>query len=468
MNIFGGNKVIKQIRKGKATISQNINIGSKQLEQPKEMTELNLVPRPFPPESFRTLYESCEPFWATVNQIALDVAGLGFTISLKDKAKENVSEKEEITQFISRANKTQSLIEIFNLVLIDWGILGYGFIEVVRNAEGKVAELYNIPAVDMHLRDDRKLWCQYRARKQKWFKLYGDETVYEAISGKEKDVEFTERANEIIPFITHYDSRNCYGIPNILPATASAICQKEIKDYNLSFFANFAIPAMAVTLHGEWEDDAASNIKKFFDNEIRGSSNMNKTMVINVPEEGDIKFNPLTATEKEGSFRQYSEVLEALILMAYSMPPYRIGKNVQGKLGGSNIREATEIYKQSVCDPLQNKVENIINFQLIEDGMEFENYTFELNPLDTRDLKADVEMYNSMLERGILTANEIRQKIGGLESYPGGDKFYISNSLQEVGQAEMEKQDEDEMELVSQLAKLREELGINNNEEDDY
>ncbi len=466
MNIFGGKKVIEKIvkptaiRKGRyTTVPFSKTEGSQQLEDKKSTNVYHLIGRPFPPDSFRSLYEACEPFYATVNQIALDTAGLGFSIQLKEgEEKEDEEEKKKIEKFVIRVNPKQSLFELCNLVLLDWGIVGAGFIQVKRNLEGEVAELYYLRAADMWLHENRKIWCQQVNDKRRYYKEYGDEIIYNAKTGKEEKVDVKNRADEIIVFITHYDKKGCYGIPNILPAASSGISQREIKDYNLSFFRNFAIPAWAVLLYGEWEKNIATNITEFLDEKIKASENAHKTMVLEVPDGGKVEFKQLSGTEKDGSFRSYAETLEAWILMAYSMPPERIGKSIKGTLGGTNIKEHTEIYKQSVIEPLRKKLMFDINFQIIQDGMDLHKYTFVFTPLDTRDLKSDVEMYNTMIERGSLTPNEARQKVGGLESYKDGDKFYISTNLIEVGEAGLEKRDNEEMEMISQINKLHKDI----------
>ena len=63
------------------------------------------------------------------------------------------------------------------------------------------------------------------------------------------------------------------------------------------------------------------------------------------------------------------------------MPGERIGIRHQiGKLGGGNVaEEATKVYVESVVEPIQTDIENIINRLIIEQGLNCHKYVFKLN-----------------------------------------------------------------------------------------
>ena len=116
------------------------------------------------------------------------------------------------------------------------------------------------------------------------------------------------------------------------------------------------------------------------------------------------------------------------------MPPYRIGINQVGKLGGSNIREATEIYKQSLVEPLQTNIENIVNMILTQ-GLDCTDYRFQLNDMDIRDEIAQAKQHMDLVRSGIMTPNEARARMG-LKPYEGGDVFYVDSDFISVADAQ--------------------------------
>jgi len=477
MSIFGKKAIVekKEVRKGHVFVTTDqgtilpfpslkkfeIKKASKQIEEEKKWMETEgLAARPYPPDSYLILYESNPIFFATVNQIAMDVAGIGWRLVLKEGAKENKKEQELIEEFLHRPNERgDSLRKICKSLLVDWGTQGYFALEVVRNNGGKVSEIYHVPAYTLWVHTEREKFRQKRGVSKKvWFKQFGLEENFSSKSGEKGEYGLEDRANELIFCKTNYPKNDYYGVPNVLPAVGSVLGLIGIRDFNLSFFTNYGVPAYLVTLTGEWEDDAQGMITKFLNTEVKGSENAHKTLVLQTPEGGTATFKPLSVDVKEGSFRVYQQVLREDVLAAYSMPAYRIGINIVGKLGGSNIQESTVIYNQSVVEPLQEDLEDIINNQLIEQGLDCHSYLFKFNDMDLRDLEAEVNRYNSLIEHGAMTPNEARNRLDLGEPYSGGDRFYMSSTLVEIGEAELEKRDKEQIKFMGEMGKLKERI----------
>ncbi|MBA7578277.1 hypothetical protein ES708_20139 [subsurface metagenome] len=218
-----------------------------------------------------------------------------------------------------------------------------------------------------------------------------------------------------------------------------------------------------IVLKGDWSDDAPKKIEKFLDTEIKGSKNAHKTMVLKVNEGDSMDSEKLSADMQEGSFRVYTQRLIDDILMAYSMPGYRIGLNIVGRLGGTNIRESTEIYKNGVVEPLQEDIEDTVNHKIIEQGLNCESYKFKLNDLDIRDVDAEAKRYVSLIQSAAMTPNQAINLLGTGKPYPGGNKFYIGSSLVEVGEEELEKRED---KFIKAMEGLKE--GINKLAEGDF
>ena len=426
---------------------KEIQKSTKQISEEKRwIGQIGLIPHP--PYSFDTLYElyeHCEYFSACVNQIAEDTAGLGWKLILKEDIKESSETKEElekINALLKHPNPKQSLKQVFSDVLGCRGIMGFAGFEIVKNMKREIVEIYPVRGTNLFIHRDRNKYCQQIDNKKVWFKDFGYEKNVNAETGEEgTSIPFKQRANELIFFGTDYGRSTYYPIPKILPATASIVCLLEIKAYNLSFFSNYSVPAYAVILEGDWNEEVSEYIVQFLDTEVKGSNNQNKTLVLTVPEEGKITFKPLSVDVKEGSFKAYQTLLEDDILLAFSMPPYRLGKAVVGRLGGTNTREATSIYKQSVIEPLQELLENIINQLIIENGLDCHSYIFKFNDIDVRDLDAEVERYYKLIGCGVLTPNQVINLLGIGEDYPDGDKHYMASTFVEIGlEEEMTKQ----------------------------
>ncbi len=415
----------------------SIEKSTKQLNKEKRwIGQQELIPHPqYSFDVLYDLYEHCELFSSCVNQISEDTAGLGWKLILKEDVEENKAELEKIEAFLKRPNPKQSLRQILTDILQCRGIIGFAGLEVIRNLKNEIVEIYPVRGTNLFIHQDRNKYCQEIDVKKIWFKDFGYEKDVNAETGTEEDaIPFEQRANELIFFGTDYGKSTYYPIPKILPAAVSIACLLEIKAYNLSFFSNYSVPAYAVMLEGDWDEDATKYIVQFLDTEVKGSSNANKTLVLTVPDEGKVTFTPLSVDVKEGSFRAYQIILEDDILLAFSMSPYRLGKSIIGSLGGTNISESTIIYKQSVIEPLQEFLEDIINDLILDQGLDCHSYKFKFNDLDTRDIGAEIARYCLLIQHGVLTPNQVINLTGLGEEYKeGGDKHYLANGLIEVG-----------------------------------
>jgi len=451
-----------KIKKGKVYISTNkglfpidilkkqeTEVSSKRLKEGRKwLMENGLVSPPYDPNSFLTYYESNSVFFSCVNQIAQDVAGLGYILQLKEEKKENKTELEKLQTFLGNVNLEDSFRCIIKQLLIDWGSVGWFGLEVVRNNKKEVAKIYHIPAHTIRVHESQEKYCQIRNNKKVWFKKFGSSKDISSKDGTEGKYSLETRASELIFYKNFYPKSDYYGIPNIIAAIGDVVGLISARDYNLAFFQNYGVPSAIIIISGEWEEDSAENIKKFLDTEIKGTENAHRTLVVEPPERGEFEHIPLVTEVKEASFRLYRQDLKENILMAYSMPPERIGIRIVGKLGGNVAEEATKIYIQAVIEPLQEDLEDIINEKLLVS----ETYKFKFNDIDIRDLELLVKRLGYQIERAMLTPNEARNALGH-KPYPEGNKFYMAANLIEVGAPEeemtkaekefLEKQDEE-------------------------
>lgn len=411
-----------------------IKNGSKQLEETlKWMSANDLIAPPYPPNALLVLYESNPIFWRCVNQLAIDVAGLGWKLQVREGKKENEKELVRLREFLDCPNSDDSFRSILKKLLIDWGAIGWFGIEVLRNRKGDVGEIYHVPAHTLRVHSKKKKYAQSRNNKRVWFKKFGEVKDISAKEGKQRKSLGKDRANEMIFYLNYYPKSGYYGAPNIISAVGDVIGLIGLRDYNLAFFENFGIPAGLIVLEGEWEDGSDGKVRDFLNKEMKGSDNAHRTMVITQPKDCKFKYEKLSVDVKEASFKLYEQARRDDILIAYSMPPERIGIRMVGKLGGNVAKEATQTYVQGVVEPLQLDLEEIVNGKLLQS----EIYELKFNNVDLRDLDKLIERLIKEVQTAIKTPNEARNELG-LKPYPMGDRFFVGSSLVEAGEVELE------------------------------
>jgi PBSX family phage portal protein len=403
---------------------------SKQIKaENKWILQNGLIQPPYPFKVFQELREASSVFDSCVKQIASDVAGNGWTLNLREGQKDNKQEYGRLKAFLDNPNPEDSLRRMFEQLIMDLGTIGNFALEIARDTEGKVVNTYYIPAHTIRVHKSKEKYCQVRDVKKVWFKSVGNEENISSKTG-ETATEDNDIAHELIYYKNFYARSDYYGMPDILSAIGSVMGLVGLRDYNLSFFENYGVPAAIIILEGQWEDGSDKKITEFLDTEIKSSNNAHKTLTVMQPDGCKFTYQKLNVDVKESSFKLYEQMRRDDILMVYSMPPERIGIRVTGSLGGNVAEEATKIYLSSVVEPLQADLEEVVNNYLLKS----EVYEFKFKDVDIRNLTADVDRMSKEIEHGLSTPNEARAELGR-NPYPEGDVFYMLSSLIPIGDA---------------------------------
>ena len=416
---------------------------TKQLKEAQKYTsQMGLIDPPFSPTAFLVLLESNVVFARCVKQIAIDVAGLGWSMQLKEGKKDNVAELERIEAFLKHPNPTNTFRNTLKKLIVDYGSIGWFGLEVIRDKVDQVLEVYHVPAHTIKVHKDKDKYCQVRGTKKIWFKKFGSDQNIAAADGKEVSGD-QDVANEMIFYKNYYPRSDYYGVPDVLPAVGDVIGAINQRDYNLAFFQNFGMPSAIIILEGDWDEGSEGAVKNFVKNSHTGTENAHKTLVVSQPENVKFTYTPLSGdAPQDASFKLYEQERRNNIMIAYSMPPERIGVRLVGKLGGNVAEEATKIYVEGVVEPLQQDIEEMINEKLLQS----EIYEFKFNDIDLRNYTAAIEQHTAMVSNAMETPNEARKELGMGEPYSEGDKFYVGTSLITVGEpSELLSKEEQEL-----------------------
>ena len=407
----------------------------------KYLGEEGLVPLPFNAGQILTLEDNCSYFDACVRQIARDVIGQGWEIVLKRGKEENKAEKEKIENFIANSGgkNEETFGQTLEQAVIDYNSVGWLGIEVSRPDE--IDGMWHIPAYTLRVHSSHNKFCQIRDNRKKWFKRFKCEEDVNEETGR-KDGKKDKKAHELIYRRRYYPKDDYYGCPPILPAVGSVIGLIGIRDYNLAFFENYGIPAGLVIIKGKCSDETAKQISDFIDVEIKGSSSAHKTMVMRVPEGGEIIYERLSTEVKEGSFEKLDKKLRDHVLSSYNMPPYQIGIVEEGSLGGTTAIQQTRIYARSTVKPIEMMINHLVTKDIIEDGLKCESYEFRLEEMSIRDLAAEIARDEMLFSMAATTANQLIQKYNLGETFPEGDERYVASKYLPAGEESVEKREQ--------------------------
>lgn len=392
-----------------------------------------LLPHPYEYSTLVELQENCTYFDACVRQIAQDVVGAGWEfVPREEGGKVPDSERLLCEKLFGDTNSEgDTFDETLERLIIDWEMFGQFALEVGREGD-TINGLFHMPAYSIYIHKDRDKFVQKLHEKKRWFKNFGEEGDLDEKTGRPAK-ENAEAAHEII-FHRNYSLRSTYyGQPPILPSVGAVIGSINVRNYNLSFFDNYGVPAAMVTLEGEWDEGSCKHISDFIDTEIKRTENAHKTIVLELPEGGKVEWNPIVVEVKEGSFQFYFKSQRDEIMSTYKMPPYRIGIAEEGSLGGNVAFESTKIYNQSVIQPLKNLVGALFSDTLIREGLECQATILRFKKMDTRDIDALAKRWEKLFGLSVINVNYIRAELN-MEKVDHGDDYYIHNSFLPVGE----------------------------------
>ena len=416
-------------------------------EQGSATTANRLASKNYNPELFNWAYNNNVYMRRSVDQIASDVAGRGFTLPLTEGKPENQVDLERIEAFLDMPNFEDTIEEVWKKFLIDHGRIGYAGFEVVSDIQGEITELWHMNASRIWRHKDKRTGLfadkkEFGPQNPVWFIMFGktdsdgNQAQVNKSTGKTGEVEFKDRGNKII-FRRIYDPLNSfYGAPPVTPAIGDVVVAAGARDYNISFFLNFGMPSMLITLSGEWEDDTEPDeeaIVEIIKRQLKAmqGEGAHSSIVVQTPTNCELKVEKLNIEVKEGSFRLIKADVAEDVMVAYGMPPYRIGKAKTGALAGNVADEMLRTYISAVVEPGQLMIERLMN-QIFSVGFGVTDYTLKLKDLELWDEKAQAEIAAQMIQNGLMTPNEWR-RAHGMSEYVGGDEFVQQSNLIGIG-----------------------------------
>lgn len=358
--------------------------------------------------------------------------GLGYDFQTRKGGINELKEREQLEDFFAELNTKDTFQEIMGRVMIDYESIGMGYLEVVRNFSGKISKVYHVPAYTMRMRADRDGFVQCRDTRYIFFKNYGDKTVYD-IRGEVNPAALpNERATEIIQFSQYCPDSDFYGVPEWLPSMGAMLGSEKSSDFNIQFFENNAVPQFAVIVRkAKLGADTTKVIAEYFRKHIKGKNH--KTLVLEVPGEGELELQELGKENKDSSFRLYRLDNRDEVIAAHGVPPRMIGIISAGSLGGKGDAEGQkESFLTQIIAPRQESLNYRFNRFIKENGLPTKNYRFEFERLNAADDKVDSEIYECYIKVGVFSINDVRDKLGeeilDVTKYPGASEYFLFTS----------------------------------------
>ena len=311
--------------------------------------------------------------------------------------------------------------------------IGWSVWECVRLTEqfspgayAQIGAIYPIPSFTMRATIDPRRWVQIRAGRVRFFKKFGAKCEIDAETGQvyewesRKDLETLGTidpdrfASEIIVFKSYTPRSLWYGIPKWIAAVPTIAELSAIREFNVSWFASggqtdyiLHFKAASLDTAKKMAEDVKQQMQEY---QGRGHTNI----VVAGSEDSDMDVQKLGELLREGHFRFRRGDLAKEVLIAHNVPPYRIGWAETGSLAGNAAQEMLGAYKYGAIVPLQNIIQDRLNWTLFDAdiGISTGDFRLKLAELQLDDLSQELAGIVQKVDSAIMTPNQAREELG--------------------------------------------------------
>ena len=321
---------------------------------------------------------------------------------------------EEVEALIHNPNKRDESFEMLRRkILKDILIYDAGALEIVYQGE-KPAELCDLPGDRMRISVDENGY-------------YNEEAFY--LIPKLKPGETWKKDNavpfsqeEVIYFMQNPRAGGVYGLSPIESLVNSIEADLNAGEYNANFFLNNAEPSGIINLKGLPKAEL-TRFKNFWKQDLKTYKNAHKIFITNI--EKGIEWLKTSENAKDMQFMEYQKWLLQKILTVYRVKPFVLGiiDETTGKL---NSAEQWIAFKESAIDPLLSMEAYLYTTKLINAGFGYDDVKIEFESIDIRDESAEAERAVKLVTSGIMTINEVRKKLYGLNEVDWGNQPFMN------------------------------------------
>jgi PBSX family phage portal protein len=362
-------------------------------------------------------------------------------------------EKLRAEQFFKNCSAEISFIELRERTRTDLEVTGNAYWEVLRDAEGRIAQLVYLPSPSIRLlraelnltelEELRKVsafsYRRFKVRRRlrkfvqvlygqfiAYFKELDDPRVtssktgriYSTVEALERAENYARPATEILHFKIH-SPNSAYGVPRWVGATLAVLGSRSAEEVNVTYFDNKAVPPLAILVSGgTLAKGAADRITTYIRDNIKGKDNFHKILVLEAePATGSIAGangsrvrieikNLMEAQQQDALFQQYDSNNTEKVGNQFRLP-----KLLRGDMKDFNratADAALEYAEQQVFQPERSKVDHVINRRILP-HVNVRMHDFVSNAVATKDPPSLNQMINESVKVGWLLPREARE-----------------------------------------------------------
>jgi len=355
------------------------------------------VTPPFEPRGLMRLVQHNNILSQCVDAMEVNIDGTGFNfVPGEGVANMDAGEAEKLTEFFTEPYPGKSMIQLRRSLRRDLESIGWGFLEVLRTADGKVAVLRNIPAwtvryvrldnavsvqktiqrngesIQINLQERERRFGQKIGPAVVYFREFGTSRQLSKTNGKWEDpgnpVAMEDRASELIAFQVNPDVYSPYGVPRWINQLPSVLGSRKAEESNLEFFDSGGIPPAIIFVQG---GTLAPKVSEQLRTYLSGqSTNRNRAVVVEAQASGGNLDGPpgnvQVRVERFGAerandalFMGYDQRTEDHVRTGFRLPPLFLGKAADYNFATAKV--AYMVAESQVFQPERTEFDEVMN-----------------------------------------------------------------------------------------------------------
>lgn len=360
------------------------------------------------PEFVKLCYEGVPEHTRCLKFKANCIVGGGWDIEPDDPELKNFTADPEyklLDDFSKQAvnSNEDTFLDVLKSTEEDYLNYGFGLLEIIKNKEGKLGEVYYFPSYEARIVYDGRA-----KEKLSVIQLLNSTEANKFSLFNEKNFRELDSTVVLLRNINPFD--RFYGFPEWYPSTSKLAITRAIDEYNLKLFRNDLMVSFALIIEGgELAEGQDKAVQEFLQSNYKGVQNAAKALLLTTDNpEVKIRIEKVTKDGREGSFTQTQDSALASIIISHGVVASLLGISKPGKLGNTSENyDLFQVMNETIIRPEQQKLESKIN-NLLRITLGITKFHITLKELRFEKLKEMAEYSSRLVQDGTIDTNEAR------------------------------------------------------------
>lgn len=354
---------------------------------------------------------SLSTVWACIDIIAKNIASCRWNIyePVPGTTRRRLLDSDWKTWMLNtRPNDEMTAIGFREAMLFQAIPFGNAYAEIVRDAGGRVVQLWPLMTDRMTPRRNSKTWAL--------------EYHYTQPTG----------AVEIFPAkrIFHLRGPGLWGLmgDNVVARAAKTLGVAAAQErFSASFFGQGAQPIGVLEFPGKLDSPTHARLKQDWNDKFKGPENAHKPLIL----EAGMKFSAISMDPQKSQLTEGKKFSVEEICRWFGVPPHKAQHLEHATF--SNIEHSSIEFVRDSLRPWERRLCQEADAKLFDQGRGPWKYTeIDLRPLLQGDANSRAQAQASWRQNGIMTANEIRAQEGLDDCGEDGDVLLVQSNLTTV------------------------------------